>query len=72
MPRYSKPLAETSEIRRSAFSYHSLPPSMIVSPGAPALTRMITDLGWKPPSMMVSPGSMCSDKAAMVWAEAFA
>nr|GMC97479.1 hypothetical protein CCACVL1_30839 [Ipomoea batatas]GMC97490.1 hypothetical protein CCACVL1_30839 [Ipomoea batatas]GMC97491.1 hypothetical protein CCACVL1_30839 [Ipomoea batatas]GME04224.1 hypothetical protein CCACVL1_30839 [Ipomoea batatas]GME04225.1 hypothetical protein CCACVL1_30839 [Ipomoea batatas] len=29
----------------SVFSYHSLPPSMIVLPGAPTLTRMITDLG---------------------------
>nr|GMD88546.1 hypothetical protein Iba_chr14cCG8100 [Ipomoea batatas] len=53
MPRYNKPLAETSEMRRSVFSYHSLPPPMItvvaetseMRSGALALTRMITDLG---------------------------
>jgi hypothetical protein len=54
------PFSLSAACRRSVFSYHSLPPSMMMSPGsmcsvsaamvestgAPALTRMITRRGF--------------------------
>mmetsp|Transcript_36276 Transcript_36276/g.89366 ORF Transcript_36276/g.89366 Transcript_36276/m.89366 type:complete len:272 (-) Transcript_36276:110-925(-) len=60
MPMYSSPPSATALARRSVFSYHSLPPSMMMSPGSmclrspamvsstgePALTRMITQRGF--------------------------
>mmetsp|Transcript_8229 Transcript_8229/g.30522 ORF Transcript_8229/g.30522 Transcript_8229/m.30522 type:complete len:299 (+) Transcript_8229:931-1827(+) len=60
IPRYKIPRSSTSFARRSVFSYHSFPPSMMQSPGsrnwhnpaivastgAPALTKMITHRGF--------------------------
>mmetsp|Transcript_19856 Transcript_19856/g.59972 ORF Transcript_19856/g.59972 Transcript_19856/m.59972 type:complete len:200 (+) Transcript_19856:1212-1811(+) len=60
MPMYRMPFSATFLARRSVFSYHSLPPSMMQSPssrcsikrsmvastGFPAITSMITRLGF--------------------------
>mmetsp|Transcript_7781 Transcript_7781/g.31216 ORF Transcript_7781/g.31216 Transcript_7781/m.31216 type:complete len:224 (+) Transcript_7781:1855-2526(+) len=60
MPTYSNPFSAASFDRRSVFSYHSFPPSMMQSPGsrncdnpaivastgAPAFTKIITHRGF--------------------------